>query len=58
MALCQEDGSLSVIDYDKNVLACKFKEHISGAKDVIHSPLSKILLITVGTDRQIVFYDT
>ena len=57
LALCQEDGSVSLMDYERGTVACRYKEHISGARELAHSPLSKVLLVSVGSDRQIVFYD-
>ena len=57
VATGQEDGSVTFFDIPSKKPIHRFKEHVLGARSLCFSPISKLLLISVGSDRQIVFYD-
>jgi len=57
VATAQDDGSVTFLDLTTKKPTYSFREHQGPAKALCFSQVSKLLLISVGLDKQIVFYD-
>ena len=52
-----QDGSLAIFDIQTKKLQFKLSEHQSAARGLCFSPVSQLLVVSVGQDRAINFYD-
>jgi WD40 repeat protein len=58
LAAAQDDGLLSLFDIPSRSQIHHFSEHSMSSTALTFSPVSHLLLISVGLDRSILFYDT
>ena len=58
LSSCQDDSVVTLFDVEASKQVFKFDQsHKSSVKGVAFSPLNKLLLASVGLDKNIVFYD-
>lgn len=57
LALGLSNGSLNLIDLENNKIKFSFSSHTKEVKSLSFSPINKMLLVSIGKDNKIIFYD-
>ena len=57
IASAQDDGAVSLHDVNQKAMSAQFTKHQASARGIAFSPLSKLLLCSVGLDKHAFFYD-